>query len=189
MIEKTLVLLKPDAVQRRLIGEILARFEKTGLKIVGMKMVQADEDIAEIHYKLKDSWVKGVASKTREAYRQKGIELKKTDMEIAKQVQNWLKDYLREGPIVALALEGPNAVEIVRKIVGGTEPKTSLPGTIRGDFSLESYVFADKRSRPVKNLIHASGTLEEADEELAIWFGNNELYNYETDLDKHYKIN
>lgn len=185
MIEKTLVILKPDSVQRALVGTIISRFENVGLKIIGMKMVDTTEDLAEKHYKLTESWVSNLAKKNREAYKKKGIKLKDTDMEIAKRVQSTLKRYLSMGPVIAFVLEGPHAVEIVRKMVGGTEPRTSPSGTIRGDYMVDSYMRADEGKRAVKNLIHASGTVEEAEYEISLWFQPHELHEYETVHEKH----
>jgi nucleoside-diphosphate kinase len=156
MIERTLVLLKPDAVQRAVCGEIISRFEKVGLKIVGMKMHWSDESHAKKHY-------------TEDITIRRG-----------ESIRNRLLKFLKEGPVVAIVLEGINAVEVVRKIVGGTEPKTALPGTIRGDYAHQSYDYADKKEIAVRNLIHASSSKEEAVTEIALWFAQNELHSYKT---------
>jgi len=143
--EKTLVLLKPDSVRRHLIGKIITRFEDSGLKIVSMKMLWPDENLASNHYLLDENWAKSVHAKTIEAYKK---ENKPVDfdghMELGKRIQSWNMNFLREGPVVALVIEGPHAIEIVRKMIGSTEPRQSLPGTIRSDFaSVESYAVAD----------------------------------------------
>ena len=147
MIEQTLVLLKPDAVQRAFVGEIITRFEKAGLKIVGMKLVHATEELAKAHY-------------TEDLAKRRG-----------EHVRNYNVKFLAEGPVVAFVLEGLHAIEIVRKMVGHTIPVFAQPGTIRGDFANESVVFANYQGRSVYNLVHASGTLEEAEREIALWFG------------------
>ena len=187
MIEKTLVLLKPDTIQRNLVGQIISRLENTGLKIIALKMTRPDDNLTERHYRLSPEWVKDVAAKTRKAHESKGKKLSETDKEIAKRIQTWLKDYLKEGPVLAIVFEGPHAVEIVRKIVGNTEPRSSLPGTIRGDFMVDSYQMADYKKRPLRNLIHASGTREEAQYEIPIWFKPEELHEYISQLDKYFK--
>ncbi len=184
MIERTLVLMKPDAVQRAIVGKILERFENVGLKIVGMKMVHTDENLAKKHYVV-ENFIKTTVPKTRGAYAKRGIELKESDVEIATLIQKMLVDFLREGPVIALVLDGPHAVEVVRKLVGGTEPRTALPGTIRGDFFMDSYFVSDAKKRPLRNLIHASGNKEEADYEVALWFKKEELFDWESMHDRH----
>ena len=168
--EHTLVLIKPDGVEKKLTGEIISRFEKAGLDLVDIKTINPTEELLERHYVLTDDWVKNLASKTREAMASKGIKMTETDLEIAKRVQSWLKQSLSSGKVVAMVLRGKHAVSVVRKLVGATEPKSSGPGTIRGDFSTDSYDLADKEQRSVKNIIHASGTVDEAKHEINIWF-------------------
>lgn len=161
MIERTLVLVKPDGVQRCFVGEIISRFEKAGLKMVGMKMMWCDKDHAMKHY-------------TEDITRRRG-----------EFVRNKLIKFLTEGPVVALCLEGINAVEVVRKIVGGTEPRTAAPGTIRGDYSHMSYEHADAAEKAITNLIHASANPEEAKTEVDLWFNPKELHSYKTVHDMH----
>ena len=161
MIERTLVLLKPDAVQRCLMGEILTRFEKAGLKAIGMKMVWANEEFAKGHY-------------TEDITKRRG-----------EFVRNKLIKFLQEGPVLAMCLEGVNAIEVVRKIVGGTEPKAALPGTIRGDYAHHSYEWADSHEIAIKNLIHASSDKEFAESEIKLWFKAEELHSYKTVHDFH----
>ncbi|MDP2908924.1 MAG: nucleoside-diphosphate kinase [Nanoarchaeota archaeon] len=157
MIEKTLVLIKPDGVKRGLIGEILKRFEQRGLKLVGMKMVWIDKNFAKKHYS---------------AHVKKGF------------YKN-LEEFITSGPVVAMVIEGIHAVEIVRKIVGSTEPKSAEIGTIRADFAHVSYDYADKKGITIKNLIHASGTSEEAAIEINLWFKPEEIYDYKTAHEEH----
>ncbi|MFH0868916.1 MAG: nucleoside-diphosphate kinase [archaeon] len=176
MIEDTLVLIKPDGVQRNIIGDVISRFERAGLRIVGLKMLKPSESLLENHYPLTPDWVAGLAAKTRESFAKKGIELKETDMQIAQRVQNWLKEALGSGMIVAIVVRGNCAVEIVRKLVGSTEPKMAAAGTIRGDFSTDSYDLADVEKRSVKNIVHASGTVDEAKREIEVWFQKKVVY-------------
>lgn len=161
MIERTLVLVKPDGVQRCLVGEILTRFERAGLKVVGMRMVWCDKEHAMRHYT-------------------EDITVRRGEF-----VRNKLIRFLTEGPVVALCLEGISAVEVVRKIVGGTEPRTAAPGTVRGDYAHMSYEHADAEVKALPNLIHASGNSEEAKVEVSLWFSEKELHSYRTVHDVH----
>ncbi len=146
MTERTLVLVKPDGVQRQLIGRILARYEERGLKVVGLKLVHVERDLAERHY---------------EAHREKPF-------------FGGLVEFITSAPLVALALEGPNAIMVVRAINGATRPHEAAPGTIRGDFALET----------AQNIVHASDGPEAAMVELALWFDDDELFDYEREVDR-----
>jgi nucleoside-diphosphate kinase len=154
--ERTLVLIKPDGVARNLMGRIISRFEDAGLKIIGMKMVWVDDDFAGKHYR--------------------------TDIEekYGKRVRDGLIQYVREGPIVAMVIEGSNAIENVRKLVGKTYPHESPPGTIRGDFAHISKDYANHHEINVRNLIHASGNAEDAAIEVPLWFTEKEMHSYKT---------
>ncbi len=163
MIERTLVVLKPDAVKRGLMGRIISRFEDAGMKIVGAKMVWLDEAWARKHY---DDI--GAVGKRRGE----------------KVLQNMIK-VMSSGPVLALCLEGVQAVENVRKTVGSTEPKAALPGTIRGDFSHTSFAYTDAQNKGVENVIHASGSLDDARQEIALWFTPKELHTYKTVHEVH----
>jgi len=178
MKEKTLVLIKPDGVQRALIGEIIKRFETTGLKIIAMRMVYASKELAGKHYAEDEEWLRSVGEKAAKAAQERGDKLKETPLEFGRKIRNQLMDYIAMSPIVALVLEGHNAVATVRKLIGSTSPEHAQPGTIRGDFSHESYVLADRKGRPIQNLIHASGTPKEAEREIKVWFTPNELHAY-----------
>ena len=158
--ERTLILLKPDCVQRCFIGRVIQRFEDAGFTMVGMKMVWADEGLADKHY--------GDLAER-----------------VSKKVKDAMVKFLREGPVVAIALEGVDAIENVRKIIGGTEPKSANPGTIRGDFAHMSYGHADNVGKGVPNLIHASGNSGDAERELKLWFKEKELHSYVTVHDLH----
>lgn len=183
--EKTLVLLKPDTVKRHLVGRVIQRFEEVGLKIAGMKMVWVDEKFAERHYALDEAWAKNVFDKTKAVYDKEGKKMKYNDhMELGKTIQKWNMDFLRKGPVVAIVLQGPHAVELVRKMIGSTEPKSAAPGTIRGDFaSVESYAHGDLQKRVVRNLVHASDSLENAKREIELWFKPEELHEHVTAQD------
>lgn len=157
MIERTFVMLKPDAVQRQLVGRIIQRFEDAGLKIVGMKMQYIDEEFSKKHYK----------------------------DHVDKPFFKGLDEFVREGPVIAIVIEGINAIENVRRIVGSTEPKSAMPGTIRGDFAHVSYAYADEKGKAVKNLIHASGNKEDAEYEINLWFKPEEIHTYNTVHEKH----
>ncbi len=178
--ERTLVIVKPDGVQRTLVGEIITRFERVGLKLVGMKMMMATPELIEQHYTLDPEWRRLTGEKNIKAYKDKGLEhpydgnpLKVTEIILKKLVH-----YMTSGPVIAMVWEGAYAVKIIRKIVGGTEPLTSDVGTIRGDYVLDSYKMADDDNRAVKNLVHASGSEKEAADEIAHWFKKDEIINY-----------
>lgn len=180
MKERTLILVKHDGVLKNLVGEVIRRFENIGLKIVGMKMIWPDDELLDQHYPVTDEWAKGVFDKTKSAHEKQGKEFKFNNyMEYGKKIQSFLKESLSSGPVVALVFEGPHSVEIGRKLVGATEPRQALPGTIRGDYSFDSYSLADPRGRSVRNLVHASDTVENAKREISIWFKEDELHDYE----------
>jgi nucleoside-diphosphate kinase len=181
--ERTLILVKPDGVQRALSGTILARFEQVGLKIVGLKMVQAQRAVLERHYPADEAWVRTIGGKTREAFESYGLDVRAmmgTDdpLTIGRQVRGWLIEFMQTTPVIAAVLEGVHAVSITRKIVGKTLPVFAEPGTIRGDFSTDAPTVANAGRRPVRNLIHASGTVEEAEHEVGLWFSPEELHAY-----------
>ena len=179
--ERTLIVIKPDGVQRSLVGEIIQRFERVGLKLVAIKMVQPSEDMATKHYYEVggDEWVEEVGRKARAAYEKKGEESPyKTNKENGMAVLQANAKYLSAGPVVAIVLEGAHAVELVRKIAGATAPLLADVGTIRGDLTLDSYPLADTDRRSVRNLLHASGTVDEAKQEIDIWFKKDEVLNY-----------
>lgn len=177
MTERTLVLLKPDSVSRNIIGEVILRFEKVGLKIVGMKMLKADEKLASNHYKVTEEWAIPLFNKTKESFEKNNKKFSHTDpIAYGNMIQGWNRNFLMEGPLVAIAIKGNHAVEIVRKIVGHTEPRQALPGTIRGDYIFDSYTLANDGQRAIRNLIHSSGSVEEAERELKLWFKDEELH-------------
>ncbi|HEY4503135.1 MAG TPA: nucleoside-diphosphate kinase [Candidatus Paceibacterota bacterium] len=156
--EKTLIVFKPDAVQRGIVGEILSRFEKVGLKIVGPKMLKPDYDHYHKHYE----------------------DIGKVISRRGQKVFDITLEMMNEGPVIAFVLEGVEAVSLVRKMVGTTEPKSALPGTVRGDYSHMSFAHADANDLGIPNILHASGDASEAELEIAHWFSANELFEYET---------
>ena len=179
--ERTLVIIKPDGIQRSLVGEIIKRYERVGLKLVAMKMMIPTEDMAVKHYYDVggDAWLEEVGRKARAAYEKKGMTSPyATNMENGKAVMMSNAKYLSAGPVVAMIWEGNQAAGIVRKITGGTEPLTSDVGTIRGDFTIDSYSLADTDDRAVRNLIHASGSPSEAEKEIPIWFDKSDIMDY-----------
>lgn len=179
-IEKTLVLIKPDGVQRGLIGKIISRFEDVGLKLGAMKMVHPSEDDVDKHYVLTEEWMQGVFEKAKAKYESNGEHFPfKDHLEYGGAIKRGLVSFLKSAPLVALVVEGEMAVSLVRKLVGATEPASALPGTIRGDFSHDTYALANGQDRAIRNLIHASGTVEEAESEIKLWFTDTELHKYE----------
>ncbi len=160
-IERTLVAIKPDGVKRGLVGEIIKRLERSGLKILTMKMIWVDKKFGENHY---------------------------FDVEErhGKRVFDELVGYISEGPVIAICLEGVEAISVTRKIVGSTYPSEALPGTIRGDFCHISKDYANKHKKTVENLIHASANEEDAKKELALWFSIEELHEYKKTDEKHF---
>jgi nucleoside-diphosphate kinase len=180
MMEKTLVLIKPDGVQRGLIGEIIGRFERVGLKMLAIKMVHASHEDVDKHYALTEEWMQAVFSKAKAKYDALGQPFPfKDHVAYGTNIKDGLVTFLKSAPIVAMVFEGEGAVAIVRKIVGATEPAGSAPGTIRGDLSHDSYALSNEQNRPLRNLIHASGTSDEAKSEIVVWFTDVELYQYE----------
>lgn len=177
--ERTLVIIKPDGVQRGLVGDIVKRYESVGLKLVGMKMLVPTPEHVEAHYTLDPNWRKVTGEKTIKSYQDKGLTPPSEDpLEITAKILANLKKYLTCGPVITMVLEGANAVKIVRKITGGTEPLTSDVGTIRGDYVLDSYSMADTDNRAVRNLIHASGSVDEANAEIPHWFKPEDMTDY-----------
>ncbi len=177
--ERTLVIIKPDGVQRTLIGEIISRYEKVGLKLTAMKMVVPTAEMVEKHYTLDPAWRKVTGEKTIKGYIDKGLTPPYSDpLKVTEVLLKRLAKYLTSGPVIFMIWEGAHAVPIVRKITGGTEPLMSDVGTIRGDYVLDSYQMTDHDGRSIRNLVHASGSPKEAEEEIALWFDKKEIINY-----------
>jgi len=163
VIERTLILLKPDALQRGIVGEILTRFERAGLKMIGIKMLSPDKEQYHKHY---EEISKMITRRGQKAF----------DVTV---------EFMMSGPVIAVVLEGVQAVPLVRKMVGETEPKNALPGTIRGDYAHISFDYANSKGSSIPNLIHASGDEKEAEEEIKLWFSESELLAYELAYESH----
>ena len=177
--EKTFVIIKPDGVQRTLIGEVIKRYERMGLKLIALKMLVPTADAAEKHYTLDPEWIRKVGEKSILGYKVKGLVPPSEDpLVVGNKVLKRLVRYMTSGPVVAMIWQGSHAVGIVRKMTGGTEPLTSDVGTIRGDFVVDSYQVADLDDRAVRNVVHASGSVEEAKNEINLWFKPEEVLNY-----------
>lgn len=157
MKEQTLVLLKPDAVARQIMGSIISRFETVGLKIIGMKLVNPTKEFAKKHYREDD------------IAKRRGYDIWEQNL-----------DFLTKGPVLAICLEGFSAIATVRKMVGSTQPSESLPGTIRGDYTHVTYAAANSKKKAIANIIHASSSVEDAKIEVALWFAPSELMKYKT---------
>ncbi len=177
--ERTLVIIKPDGIQRNLVGEIVSRFERTGLKLIAMKMIVPTEELVEKHYTLDPEWIRIAGEKSIKSAKEKGNPvLSEVPLEVGKMVLNSLKKYLTCGPVITMVWEGNHAVSIVRKLTGSTEPLSSDVGTIRGDFVIDSYQLSNKDGRAVRNLIHSSGSVKEANDEINHWFKESDLIEY-----------
>jgi len=175
--EKTLVLIKPDAFKRGLVGEIITRFERVGLSLEEMKIVNATTKIVAKHYPDDKNWIRSVGKKTVDTYQKFNLNIVEdlgTDnvLEVGKLVRKWLIQQITSGTIIAIILSGNHAVEVVRKIIGNTIPLFAELGTIRGDFSIDSPDLSAKEKRALQNLVHASSTIEEAKREISLWFKN-----------------
>ena len=181
--EQSVVIIKPDGVRRALMGKIITRLERAGLKIVACKMVTVDADFVGRHYRDNKDYHRSVGEKTLENYEK--YCLNATDhlgtddpIEIGRIVRKWNMEFLSSGPVLAMIFEGPHAIEMVRKIVGHTFPQKAEPGTIRGDYTVDSPLISNLRKSSVRNLIHASGDEEEAAHEVKLWFSQEEIQSY-----------
>jgi nucleoside-diphosphate kinase len=156
MVKQTLVLIKPDGIQRAISGEIITRFENAGMKIIGMKMIWVDEKLSKTHY----------------------------SEHVSKPFFEGLDKFIRSGPVIAIVIEGVDAIKNIRRIVGSTAPGDAIPGTIRGDYAHHTYEYADRKGKSIANIIHASGSEDDADKEIKLWFNKSELYSYKR-ADEH----
>jgi nucleoside-diphosphate kinase len=185
-LERTLVIVKPDAIQRGIIGDIITRFERVGLKLTAAKMFVPNQELLNKHYPIdRKEFIEGMGHKTLDNYKDLGMNPHDhfgTDdaHEIGLVVQKWLVDFMVSSPVLAIVLEGPHAIEVVRKIRGHTLPLKAQPGTITGDYSFDSSSLANNDLRPIRNLVHASGNAEEAAFEIGLWFDKGELVDYDT---------
>ena len=178
--ERTLVLLKPDAVSRHIVGEILQRFERKNMKIVGLKLVWPTKKMAGDHYADDDEWYEDTGGKTLGNYEKQGVKLDMTAREMGVKIRNTLMESLTAGPVVAIVLEGAHVIELTRKMRGSTSPRDAEPGTIGFDYTLDSYELSDSGGWSIRNIIHCSDSAENSEREIAIWFNDGEVLNYET---------
>lgn len=178
--ERTFVILKPDTVQRSLMGEVIRRFELTGLKCSAMKMFVPEEEQLLAHYHKNDEWFLKKGTKIVEDLMSQNLPIEKEPIEYGKDIIRTVVKYMTAGPVVAMVWEGNQAVSVVTKIVGTTEPATSDVGTLRGDYTIDSYGHASYENRAVRNLIHCSDAVTEAEREIAIWFSEEEIMQYTT---------
>lgn len=182
--QRSLVLIKPDGVQRGLIGNIIDRFEKTGLKLVGMKLVWAGKDLVEAHYPKDEGYLTGVGEKAKAGMEQLGLHDSRTPLEIGQWVRGQLGRYLSIGPVVAMVWQGTNAIGNIRQAVGSTNPILADVGSIRADLTIDTIEMANLEGRSVRNLIHASSDPKESKREIELWFKKEELHDYENVMDK-----
>lgn len=178
--ERTFVILKPDTVQRSLMGEVISRFERTGLKFTAMKMFVPTEAKLLAHYNKDDAWFLKKGNRVIEDLKSHNLPVEKEAIEYGKDIIRTIVKYMTAAPVVAMVLEGNQAVAVVTKLVGTTEPSTSDVGTIRGDYTVDSYGHSSYENRAVRNLIHCSESPEEAEREIAIWFTEDETMQYTT---------
>lgn len=176
--EQTLVIIKPDAVQRGLIGDIISRIERTGLKITALKLIVASEDVLWQHYYKDDAWFTAKGTTAIESRKAQGLPIEKEAIEYGKDILRANIEFMTSGPVIAFVVQGNQAVGVVKKLVGGTEPLTSDVGTIRGDYTVDTYALANSSSRAVRNLLHCSDQVSEAEREIQLWFSEEEIIKY-----------
>ncbi len=176
--EQTFIMIKHDGIQRNLVGDIISRFERAGLKIIGMKMIVPDRERSTKHYGKDDAWCERKGKGMIENIEKQGGTPTKTAIEYGRAISDTLLDYITAGPVVQMVLEGNHAVAIVKKLVGGTEPLTSDVGTIRGDYTIDSYELSNVLGRATRNLVHCTGESHEAEFEVNLWFSKDELMSF-----------
>ena len=181
--EYSVVLVKPDGVRRGIVGEVVTRFERVGLKLAAAKLIWVDKTLIGQHYRDDKGYHTSVGTKTLENYKKYGLDAKeslgtKDPIKIGKLMRKWNMEFLSSGPVLAMLWEGPGAINLIRKIVGNTFPYDAAPGTIRGDYAFDSSFNANVNSRPAQNIVHASGDSEEAEFERKLWFKEDEIYSY-----------
>ncbi len=181
--EQTFVMVKPDGVRKGLVGEVISRFERHDLKIVALEMFQPTHEQIHDHYPKNDFWINRLGEKTKSTYEKYGYDMvadfgHDDTAKMGIEVRKWLVDYMKTAPLVKMGVRGVHAVDIVRKLAGDTLPYRAAVGTIRGDFSIDSPVLANKEKRAVANILHCSETPEEAEHEIKHWFGNSQTFDY-----------
>jgi nucleoside-diphosphate kinase len=177
--EKSLVIIKPDGIQRTLIGEIIKRIERVGFKLVALKFQIPTSDIVKAHYTIDPEWIEKTGAKALRAKKENGDDVSNIEpLQFGETILTSLQKYMTSGPVVVMVWEGAHVVDVVRKLVGGTEPKTSDVGTIRGDFVHDSYEISNIENRSVRNVLHASSSVEDAEKEIQVWFKSEEIMSY-----------
>lgn len=176
--ERTLVILKPDAIQRGLVGDLLKRFENTGLKLIAMKMMVPKEELVWKHYNKDEAWFQSKGEKLVENLKAAGLPIEKEAIEYGREIIGALVKFMTASPVIPMVWEGNQSVAIIKKIVGSTEPATSAVGTIRGDYTLDSYEISNLDGRAVRNLVHCTDDSSESEREISLWFNQEELINY-----------
>ena len=176
--ERTLVILKPDAIQRGLVGDLLKRFENTGLKLIAMKMMVPKEELVWKHYNKDEAWFQSKGEKLVENLKAAGLPVEKEAIEYGREIIGALVKFMTASPVIPMVWEGNQSVAIIKKIVGSTEPATSAVGTIRGDYTLDSYEISNLDGRAVRNLVHCTDDSSESEREISLWFNQEELINY-----------
>jgi len=171
--EKTVIVIKPDGVQRNLVGEIIRRYEQGGLHVVALKMLSVSKAFIKKHYPEKKDYLLSLAEKGKKAG---DPSASKDPFGYGKMIVTGMRKYMTSGPVIAMILEDENAIKKARDITGYTDPAAAEKGTIRGDFGEDNILDANKERRPVRNLIHASGNKEEAEHEIKLWFKKSEIY-------------
>ncbi len=193
MIERTLIIIKPDALKRGLVGRIIKTFENVGLKLMAAKMLKPSADVIKNHYPGTPEWIREMGEKTLTSFKQLGnnvMETFKTEdpNKLGQFVYVRLIKYWMEGPIIVMVWQGPNAITVARKLRGHTIPALATPGTLHAQFSFDSSPLSASQDRVVKTFVHASGSIEEAEREIKYWFGNQKFKNYEREVDGQYLI-
>lgn len=182
--ERTLILIKPEGIQRHLIGEFIKKIENRGLKMIGCKLIAPSKEMVGKHYADDEVWYLSSGARTLENYKAKGIDPGLTAIEIGKRTRNMLMESMSDRPVLAMVWEGPHACALGRKTAGSTNPLTADIGSIRGDFSMDSYEVSDELGRAIQSLVHASGSPEESEVEIKLWFKEEELLDYDLIIDQ-----
>lgn len=181
--ERTLIIIKPESIQRHLMGEFINKFERRGLKMVACKMLAPDAKLIGEHYADDEAWYISSGTNTYNNYKDKGVKNLLTPIEYGKRTRKLLMESLCDRPVLAMVWEGPHAVALGRKTAGSTNPLTADIGSIRGDYSSDSYEMSDETGRAIQSLVHASGSVEEAEREISIWFKPEEILDYDLVLE------
>ncbi|GAI20659.1 unnamed protein product [marine sediment metagenome] len=177
--ERTLIAVKPESIQRQIVGQLITKFERRGLKLLACKLVAPTKEQVKKHYPDDEAWYVSSVTKTWENYKKRGIEPNATPVELAKRTRRRLIDHLTDRPLLLMVWQGPHAIDLGRKTAGSTNPLEADIGSIRGDYSTESYELADGIRRAIHTLVHASGSVKEAEKEIKIWFKSDEILGYD----------